>query len=108
MFFQLCLLLQNIRQESWTKVTGVNCIVAELEELVRRFNIQYTGFPDDPFTLRGIVLEICALMREPTPGIKWLCRRRVNTLDREMLETMKDVTGFPTVLSRVVTSCWTG
>lgn len=66
-------------------------IVAELKELVRRYDIKYSGFPDDLFTSdRDFVMKTCALMKEELPGLKWSCLGRVNTVDREMLQTMKD------------------
>jgi len=66
-------------------------IVSEIEELIRRFHIEYTGFPDDLFTSdRAFVIETCRLIKERTPGIKWSCLGRVNTVDREMLEAMRD------------------
>jgi len=66
-------------------------IVSEIEELIERFGIEYTGFPDDLFTSdRSFVLEICKLLKERTPGLKWSCLGRVNTVDREMLEAMRD------------------
>ncbi len=66
-------------------------IVNEICELVRRFDIKYTGFPDDLFTSdRKFVMRTCELIKEKVPGMKWSCLGRVNTVDREMLETMKD------------------
>ncbi len=76
---------RNVRRRS------PEAIVAELEELVKRYDIKYTGFPDDLFTSdREFVMKTCTLMKEKLPGIKWSCLGRVNTVDREMLETMKD------------------
>jgi anaerobic magnesium-protoporphyrin IX monomethyl ester cyclase len=66
-------------------------IVAEISELVRRYGIEYTGFPDDLFTSdRDFVMETCRLMKQELPGLKWSCLGRVNTVDREMLEAMRD------------------
>ena len=66
-------------------------IVAELKELVRRYQIEYTGFPDDLFTSdRNFVMETCRLIRSELPGLKWSCLGRVNTVDREMLLAMRD------------------
>lgn len=66
-------------------------IVRELRELVNRFRIEYTGFPDDLFTSdRNFVMETCRLMKQELPGLKWSCLGRVNTVDREMLEAMRD------------------
>lgn len=65
-------------------------IVAEVEELVRRFDIRYTGFPDDLFTSdRDFVMEFCRLFRERLPGLGWSCLGRVNTVDPEMLAEMR-------------------
>lgn len=65
-------------------------IVAEIRELVDRFGIRYTGFPDDLFTSdRDFVLETCRLMAETVPGMGWSCLARVNTVDEEMLAAMK-------------------
>jgi anaerobic magnesium-protoporphyrin IX monomethyl ester cyclase len=66
-------------------------IVEELKELVSRYRIRYTGFPDDLFTSdRDFVMKTCALMKQELPGLKWSCLGRVNTVDKEMLKTMKD------------------
>ena len=66
-------------------------IIAELKELVRRYNIRYSGFPDDLFTSdRDFVMKTCVLLKEELPGLKWSCLGRVNTVDREMLQTMRD------------------
>ncbi len=66
-------------------------IVAEIRELVDRFSIEYTGFPDDLFTSdRAFVMEFCDLMKKELPGMKWSCLGRVNTVDREMLLAMKE------------------
>lgn len=66
-------------------------IVAEIEILVNRYKIEYTGFPDDLFTSnREFVMETCRLLKKRVPGINWSCLGRVNTVDKEMLEAMKD------------------
>ena len=76
---------RNVRRRS------PEAIVTELAELVKRYDIRYTGFPDDLFTSdKKFVMETCALIKKKLPGIKWSCLGRVNTVDREMLETMKD------------------
>ncbi len=65
-------------------------IVSEVEELVRRYGIEYTGFPDDLFTSdREFVLEVCRLFRQRLPGIGWSCIGRVNLVDPEMLGEMR-------------------
>ncbi len=65
-------------------------IVNEIEELVERFGIEYTGFPDDLFTSdREFVLETCRLLRSRLPNIGWSCIGRVNLVDPEMLKEMR-------------------
>jgi len=65
-------------------------IVSEIEELVERFGVEYTGFPDDLFTSdREFVLETCRLLRTRLPEIRWSCIGRVNLVDREMLAEMR-------------------
>ena len=65
-------------------------IVDEIEELVERYGIEYTGFPDDLFTSdREFVMETCRLLRKRLPGIRWSCIGRVNLVDPEMLEEMR-------------------
>ena len=66
-------------------------IVSELEELVLRYNIEYSGFPDDLFTSdRKFVMETCRLISGRLPDLKWSCIGRVNTVDREMLSAMNE------------------
>ncbi|MBN1434581.1 B12-binding domain-containing radical SAM protein [Candidatus Fermentibacterales bacterium] len=66
-------------------------VVAEVEEIVRRYDIRYTGFPDDLFTSdRDFVMRTCRLLRERVPGIRWSCMGRVNTVDPEMLSVMRE------------------
>ena len=66
-------------------------IVAEVEEIVRRYRIRYTGFPDDLFTSdRDFVLRTCELLRERVPKVRWSCMGRVNTVDPEMLRAMRE------------------
>lgn len=66
-------------------------IIAEIKELVRRYDIGYSGFPDDLFTSdRDFVMKTCTLLKEELPGLKWSCLGRVNTIDKEMLLSMKD------------------
>ena len=76
---------RNVRRRS------PESIVAELKELVKRYDIKYSGFPDDLFTNdKDFVMKICALMKEELPDLKWSCLGRVNTVDKEMLLSMKE------------------
>ncbi|HPK72442.1 MAG TPA: radical SAM protein [Vicinamibacterales bacterium] len=65
-------------------------VIAEMEEVYRRFGIPNFFISDDLFTLkRQRVLDICALILEKKLPITWTCLSRVNTIDAEMLALMK-------------------
>ena len=65
-------------------------VVAEMEEVYRRFGIPNFFISDDLFTLkRKRVMEICTLILERALPITWTCLSRVNTVDPEMLALMK-------------------
>ncbi len=65
-------------------------IVAEVEHIVKKYDVRYTGFPDDLFTSdKTFVLQVCRLLRERLPGIRWSCLGRASTVDREMLSAMR-------------------
>jgi anaerobic magnesium-protoporphyrin IX monomethyl ester cyclase len=65
-------------------------VIAEMVEVYRRFGIPNFFISDDLFTLkRQRVLEICSLILEKQLPITWTCLSRVNTVDAEMLATMK-------------------
>jgi radical SAM superfamily enzyme YgiQ (UPF0313 family) len=61
----------------------------EVEELATKYRAEGIFFVDDNFVLnRKRLLEICH--RTKRFDLKWTCQSRVDTLDRETLETMKD------------------
>jgi len=65
-------------------------VMAEVEEVYRRFGIPNFFISDDLFTLkRKRVMEICTLILEKRLPITWTCLSRVNTVDPEMLALMK-------------------
>ena len=48
-------------------------------------------FFDDSFTInRERVMKLCSLMKEAKLDLSWRCLSRTDTVDREMLENMKD------------------
>ena len=66
-------------------------IVAEIEECIRKYGIKEIFFRDETFTMsKRRVLEICQLMHEKQLTISWICASRVDTIDREMMVTMKE------------------
>jgi radical SAM superfamily enzyme YgiQ (UPF0313 family) len=65
-------------------------VVAELRECVEKYGITDFFFRADTFTLnKAWVIELCTMIADQLPGIRWLCNSRVDTIDAERLEIMK-------------------
>lgn len=65
-------------------------IIAEIEECVNKYHIREFSFCDDTFTInKKRVLEICNKIIEKKLKIYWLCFARVNTIDEEVIRTIK-------------------
>lgn len=65
-------------------------IIAEIDMLRANYNIEYLIIKDDTFTMRRKrVQEFCAALSKRHPGLKWHCMGRVNTVDYDLLVTMK-------------------
>jgi radical SAM superfamily enzyme YgiQ (UPF0313 family) len=87
-------------------------VVAEMEEVEKRYGIDEVYFDDDTFTIdRERVLDICRLIGERDLHLSWIAQCRVDTVDREMLLAMKDAgchyilfgieSGSPKMLARM-------
>ena len=67
-----------------------DAIIAEIEDCIDRYDIREFGFCDDTFTInKKRVLEICDKIIEKKLKIYWLCFARVNTIDEEVIRTIK-------------------
>jgi len=65
-------------------------IFSEIKALHERYGMTQFDFVDDMITLKkDRVLELCKLIEESDVPFKWMANARVNTIDEEMLETMK-------------------
>ncbi len=65
-------------------------VVNELELLVNKYNIHAFYFVDDIFTFnKQRVYEICRLIKERLPPVKWRATTRVDLVDYELLKAMK-------------------
>lgn len=65
-------------------------VVDEMEQCYKRFNIREVEFFDPTFTLnRRRVIEICREIRRRNLDIIWACRSRVDTVDEQLLDEMK-------------------
>ncbi len=64
-------------------------VLEEMKILIEDFKIKDITFWDDTFTLnKKRVLELMELIKNQKWDIVWACNSRVNTLDRELLESM--------------------
>ncbi len=66
-------------------------IVAEVEDVIKRYGITQFDFVDDTFTMdKTRVLSFCNLLESKGLKIKWICNARVNTVDLEILKRIKE------------------
>ncbi len=66
-------------------------VVDEIEQQVKERGIGAVWFLDDTFTLeRERVEEICDLIVERRIDVRWFCEVRVDSVDRELLERMRN------------------
>ncbi len=69
---------------------SVENVISEIEECVNKYGIREFNILDDTFTLnKGRVLEFCKSVADKNLRIYWICFSRVNTIDQEMVESMK-------------------
>jgi len=65
-------------------------IIAEIEDLKKRYGLRYIRFDDDSFTLNpNFVTKICDLMIKKKLRMDWYCSTRIDILNKELLEKMK-------------------
>ncbi len=70
---------------------SVGNVVDEVEMRLKEQNIDTIAFMDDTFTLnKRFVNEFCAEIKRRNLKFWWGCTSRVDTLDKELLQTMKD------------------
>jgi radical SAM superfamily enzyme YgiQ (UPF0313 family) len=69
----------------------VENVVNEIEMRLMEQNIDTIAFMDDTFTLnKRFVKEFCSEIKKRDLKFWWGCTSRVDTLDRDLLQTMKD------------------
>lgn len=65
-------------------------IVAELQECVTKYQIRNFLFRADTFTLNKTwIIELCHKIKAADLNINWACNSRVDTIDSDRLEAMK-------------------
>ncbi len=73
------------------RLRSVGNVSDEIEQLVKKYNINSIRFFDDLFTVvPSRVKEMCDEFKRRNLKIKWVCEARVNTVNLEMLKMMKD------------------
>ncbi|MBU0638680.1 MAG: B12-binding domain-containing radical SAM protein [Planctomycetes bacterium] len=76
---------------SAVRTRSIANVMEEIDDLRRRYDVDYLLIKDDTFTLkRTRVREFCAAIKQRHPGLRWHCMGRVNTVDEDILATMKD------------------
>jgi anaerobic magnesium-protoporphyrin IX monomethyl ester cyclase len=66
-------------------------IVDEMEQVIKDYGIDEIYFDDDCLTQgKKRVVDMCRLILERGLDVKWIVQARVDTVDRELLSTMKD------------------
>lgn len=75
----------NVRYRS------VENVICEVKFLIEKYKIKYISFQDDTFTVRkNWVLEFCKKIKEEKINVNWSAQSRANTVDEELIKTMKD------------------
>lgn len=65
-------------------------VLAEVQECVERFGLRSLFFADDCFTvMRARCEAICAGLQALGNPVQWTCEGRVDTVDRQLLATLK-------------------
>lgn len=81
---------KSVSGSRWRARTAKD-VVDEMEEMSKQLDIQFINIYDDNFTLhRHRVMEICEEIQQRQLDIKWKCEGRVDNVDAEMLQSMKD------------------
>ncbi|MBF0244620.1 MAG: radical SAM protein [Planctomycetes bacterium] len=66
-------------------------VVDEIEHCIRRYGCNSFYFDDDTFNVgKPRILDLCAQIKQRRLGLPWAIMARADTMDREMLESMKD------------------
>ncbi|MHC4544013.1 MAG: B12-binding domain-containing radical SAM protein [Planctomycetota bacterium] len=70
---------------------SVDNVIGEIELLQRDYKIDSLWFVDDTFTLnKKWLLEFCNKLMERRINLKWGCQAHVTTINKEMVDAMKE------------------
>lgn len=66
-------------------------VIEELNYLTKEYKVKRFRFWDDTFTLnKKYVIEFCKKLKKSNLRINWMCSVRANTVDKEMLQNLKE------------------
>lgn len=70
---------------------SVDSVIKEIKHDISRFDVRDFFMWAETFTIkRDFVLELAAAMKKETPGIRWTCNSRTDTVDEEMVGKMAE------------------
>ena len=73
------------------RIRSVSNVIAEIDDLVSRYQIRGLYFVDDVFTFhRDWVLAFCEALQSRPYRLHWACQARVNQVDEALLVAMRD------------------
>lgn len=73
------------------RVHGIARIMAEIDVVKHRHLIPMVTFVDDTFTIdRRRTEALCRELMQSFPGLSWACETRVDLVDRDLLQLMKN------------------
>ena len=79
---------------TWTRKTRLRSVANVLDEIgenVERFGLTEFSFHDEFFTFRKRrVMEFCQGLHDRGHDITWVCQARAGSVDREMLDAMRE------------------
>ena len=65
-------------------------VVEEIENVVKEYNIRWFLLASDLFTIdKKWVYSFCKLLKEKVIKVNWMCNSRIDTIDYDLLKTMK-------------------
>ncbi|MBW1777152.1 MAG: radical SAM protein [Deltaproteobacteria bacterium] len=72
------------------RMRSVESVMAELKYDIQRYGVTDFFFWTETFTMnRKFVIELCRRMQDENLQVRWVCNSRVDTIDEEMLSSMK-------------------
>ena len=85
----LCTFCASMKTHQKFRMRSIDNVIAEMKECIEKYKINHFTIDDDTFTTdKKRVMEFCEKVKPL--NIKWDADTRVNNVDREMLQAMKN------------------